>query len=216
MGDATVEHHELLAEGGGRVAEFSETGAGRLAEDAEEMGGRGGGGHAHGAVETGVVIDDFGDRFGAVFHDFLVGLLLHGGHFAGFDFLVGFLPHGFELGLFVSRENGIEIELQRGFEVVAVTAFHRLGHHGLRGGGGVFGHRVFAGGDPDVPSGVPCCWHRRATCGPEVAGDDDGVVKDLADHAAGGGGGEIFLAVLADGEGDVGGEWRTAVGVRAG
>ena len=50
------------------VAELAEPCAGGLAEDAKEVGGRGGRGHAHGAVEAWVVVDGFGDGFRPVFH----------------------------------------------------------------------------------------------------------------------------------------------------
>ena len=216
MGHAAVEHHELLAQGGGCVAELAEADALGLAEDAEEMGGRGGGGHPRRAVEARVVIDRFCHGFGRVFHHLPLRLALHRRHFARLDFLVGFLAHGLQFRRLAGREDGVEIEFQRGLQVVAVAAHLRFGGFHGRGRRFAFHHQILAGRHLHLAADL------LLVCpgGPfeilEVPGGYDAVVKHLAEHAALRRGGEIPLAVLAHRERHIRCERRAAVGVGKG
>ena len=105
MGEAAVEHHELLAHGCVLLAELAEAFAGRLAEDAEEVGGWCGAGHSEGGSEHRVVIDFIDDGADFEFGWGCIGLGLGLGRFgpgqgarAFGDALVFGFAHGGEFG----------------------------------------------------------------------------------------------------------------------
>ena len=178
------------------------------------MGRRCGRGHSHRAVEAWVVVEGFGDGFRPVFHHLLVRFFLHRGHLTRLDLFVGFLAHRFDLIALFGGEDGVEIEFQGGFEVVAVITHLGCGgfHLGCRFRA-VFHHGEFAGGDLDLAADLFVVRPGGPFEVLEVACHHDAVIQHLTEHAAGGGCGEISLALFADRQRNLGGELGAAVGV---
>ena len=215
MRHASVEHHELLTEGRRRRCGIHQGRHGKAGpKTRRKLSGWSRSSHAHGAVETRVVIDCFGDGFRLILHDPTGLFHFHSGHFGIFDLLVRLLTHRDELGLLLAAENGVEVELEGGLKVIAIVAHgHFLFFHHGRGRGVILDHGVFPGRNTNFSGNFLVV----GTFGPlvilEVSGNYDAVIDHLANHAAGGSGGEVFLALLPNCKRSVRGKSGAAVDI---